>query len=189
MDFNDHSTLRGSHAFLSPSNPHWQNYDEQKLRASYTARQAARRGTRIHDWAHEGIRLGMRQQLDGNHIERYINDGIGYRMMTEFMIFYSPFAYGEADTLSYRPENGRKTLRIHDLKTGLIKAGLRQLETYAAYFYLEYNLKPEDHDTIVQIYQNDQIFGGLADPKLIKEIMAKTKKQDRLVQKFQKEEE
>lgn len=191
MLFNDHSTLRGSHALLSPSNYHWLNYDRQKMRARLTAHQASARGTRIHAWANEGIRLGMRQKRNGNHIERYINDGIGYRMMTDFMVYVSENAYGEADCLSFREERvgvkKKLVLRVHDLKTGLIKASITQLEVYAAYFCIEYGIKPEDIIIILQIYQNDKTIGGQADPAKIRIIMEATKERDLWVDEDRKE--
>lgn len=191
MDFNDHSMLRGSHALLSPSNYHWLNYDRQKMKARLTAHQASARGTRIHAWAHEAINLKMRQKLDGNHIDRYINDGIGHQMMTDFMVYYSRNAYGEADTLSYRMEKvGRKkmwVLRINDLKTGLNMAGITQLEVYATYFCLEYGLNPEDIHIILTIYQNDQLIGGEADPVRIREHMNRTIERDQWIQEDREE--
>jgi hypothetical protein len=187
MDFNDHSNLRGLHAFLSPSNYHWLNYDRQKMKARLSSHQAAARGTRIHSWANEAIRLGMRQRPRGNHIERYINDGIGFRMMTDFVIFYSPDAFGEADCLSFREEKGKLTLRVHDLKTGLVKAGMTQLKVYAAYFCLEYDEKPEDIVVITQIYQNDKVISETVDPAEIRKIMERTKEADRWVQEDRKE--
>lgn len=191
MGFNDHSNRRGLHAFLSPSNYHWLNYDRQKMKARLTSHQAAARGTRIHAWAHEAINLGMRQKRNGNHIERYINDGIGYRMFTEFIIEYSPEAYGEADTLCYRREKYdgklRWVLRVHDLKTGLMQASVTQLEVYAALFCLEYGLKPEEIVIILQIYQNDKIIGGLADPVVIRQRMTRIVEADLWVQEDRKE--
>jgi hypothetical protein len=188
VDFNDHSNLRGLHAFLSPSNYHWLNYDDQKLRARFTSVQAAAIGTRKHNWAHEAIRLGMRQSKSSkSSIYKYINDGIGFKMMTDFMLFYSENAFGEADTLSFRREKGVPTLRIHDLKTGLVTASITQLEVYAALFCLEYSYEPEEITIILRIYQNDKIIGGPADPARIRHIMKAIREKDRLVTKFRKE--
>jgi hypothetical protein len=132
----------------------------------------------------------MRQKRNGSHIDRYINDGIGYRMKTDVIVVATEYAYGEADTLSFRKEKpGDKveTLRVHDLKTGITPAKIRQLETYAAYFCIEYDIDPEDIRTIVQIYQNDQIIGGVTNPALIREIMTTTRKQDAIVREAMKE--
>lgn len=185
MDYNDHSRLRGLHAFLSPSSYHWLHYDKQKLRARFTSHKAAQRGSDIHAWAHEGIRLGMRQKENGATVNKYINDGIRYRMKTDFMVFYSENAFGEADCLSYSEKE--KTLRINDLKTGLTKAGITQLELYAAYFCLEYGLDPEDLIIILQIYQNDTIIGGLANPAKIRMIMDRTIEADLEIKALRKE--
>ena len=42
MQFKKHPDLIGKHAFLSPSNYSWLNYNEQKLTARFYASQAAR---------------------------------------------------------------------------------------------------------------------------------------------------
>lgn len=60
MNFNEHSDLTGKHAFLSPSNYHWINYSDVKLEARYIASMAAQRGTELHSFAHEAIRLGIK---------------------------------------------------------------------------------------------------------------------------------
>lgn len=193
MDFNDHSNLRGYHALLSPSYGHWANYDEQKMQARLTALQAAAIGTRKHAWAHEAIRLGIRQQKNGSTLSMYINDGIGYRMTPDVMLVATDDAFGEADTLSFREEgngkNKRPTLRVSDLKTGITTAKMLQVEFYAAFFYLEYRLeaRPEDCDTILRIYQNDKIIGGKADPARIRHLMDVTLRQDALAKRLRKE--
>lgn len=191
MDFNDHSSLRGYHALLSPSYGHWENYDEQKMQARLTALQAAAIGIRKHNWAHEAIRLGIRQQRNGSTLSMYINDGIGYRMTPDVILVATDDAFGEADTLSYREEGKQRkpTLRVSDLKTGITPAKMLQVELYAAFFYLEYRLdaRPEDSDTILRIYQNDKIIGGKADPARIRHLMTRTMAQDALAKRLRKE--
>lgn len=190
MQFNDHSNLRGYHAELSPSSYHWLNYDEQKMRARYTSKQAARRGTRIHNWAHEAINLGLRQKENGATINKYINDGIRYRMMTDFVIFVNDDAFGEADNLSYRQgPDGKWILRIHDLKTGLSPASIKQLEVYAAYFCLEYDIDPDEILILLFLYQNDAIVGGAADPVVIRKHMTRTKEALRQLETYRKEDQ
>lgn len=134
MNFNDHSELNGRHAFLSPSNYHWINYNDQKLEARFFSYAAARHGTDLHEWAHQSIRLERRQPQDtGEAICAYVNDGIDYRMRCEQGLFYSPNCFGHADTISFHDN----LLRIHDLKTGVTATSEKQLEVYAALFCLE----------------------------------------------------
>ncbi len=83
MLFNQHSELSGKHAFLSPSNYHWLNYDEQKLEARFHSAMAARRGTDLHDFAHEAIRLGIKLSKGNQALATYVNDAIGYKMNCE----------------------------------------------------------------------------------------------------------
>ena len=61
MQFNKHYNLEGSHAFLGASKYHWINYDEEKLIASYNSFLAAQKGTELHAFAAQCIRL--RQKL------------------------------------------------------------------------------------------------------------------------------
>lgn len=167
MLFNRHSDLQGRHAFLSPSNYSWVNYDEIKLEARFTAAQAARRGTDLHNLAHEAIRLGVKLSRANKSISSYVNDGIGYKMTCEQPLYYSENCFGHADTISFR----RKTLRIHDLKTGITPVKEKQLEVYAAIFCLEYCMSPFDIDIELRIYQGDDIRGYRPNPEVIYSIM------------------
>lgn len=169
MIFNQHSGLREKHAFLSPSNYHWLNYDDQKLEARFFAAMAARRGTALHDLAHEAIRLGVKLAKSNQALSTYVNDAIGYRMSCEQVLFYSDNCFGTADTISFR----RNMLRIHDLKTGITVASPHQLEVYAALFCLEYGHSPFDIDIQLRIYQRDDIFVYEVNPEAIEMIMGK----------------
>lgn len=153
MQYNRHSTLEGKHAFLSPSNYHWLNYDDQRLEARYFAASMARRGTDLHDLAHEAIRLGVPLAESNDALATYVNDAIEYRMQCEQPLYYSDNCFGTADTLCFR-EN---LLRVHDLKTGITHASERQLEVYAALFCLEYGVSPFDIDIELRIYQGDEV--------------------------------
>jgi len=88
MRFNNHSKLTGSHAFLSPSNYHWVNYDEHKIDASIFASFSARRGSELHDLAQKAIKLGVKFPDTEETINRYVNDCIGFRMTPELILFY-----------------------------------------------------------------------------------------------------
>lgn len=177
MIFNAHSRLAGQHAFLSASKYHWLNYDDPKLEAAFTAAMAARRGTELHAFAHRAIELGIRLPNSRRTLNMYVNDGIGFKMQCEVTFFYSENAFGTADTASFR----RNTLRISDLKTGITQTSLKQLEIYAAFFCLEYGMKPHDIKIELRIYQSNEIRGGEADPDWILHIMDRIRTADALV--------
>lgn len=153
MNFNDHSDLQGKHAFLSPSNYHWINYNDQKLEARFIAAMAARRGTDLHEFAHMAIRLNQKQPKVKRTLPMYVNDAIGFKMSVEQPLYYSPNCFGHADTISFRND----FLRIHDLKTGITATSEHQLEVYAALFCLEYSCSPFDIQIELRIYQNDEV--------------------------------
>ncbi len=167
MQFNAHSNLAGMHAFLSPSNYHWINYDDEKLENKFLVSMAARRGTELHTFAHEAIRLGIRLPTSKKTLHLYVNDAIGYRMTPEQTLFYSGNCYGTADAIAFR----RNMLRIHDLKTGETTASEHQLEVYAALFCLEYRFRPHAIKTELRLYQNDEVRIYEADPDAIAHIM------------------
>jgi Protein of unknown function (DUF2800) len=167
MIFNQHSELIGKHAFLSPSNYSWLNYNDQKLEARFFSVMAARRGTDLHALAHEAIRLGVKLSKSNQALSTYVNDAIGYKMTTEQALYYSDNCFGTADTISFR----RNTLRIHDLKTGITATSEKQLEVYAALFCLEYGISPFDIQIELRIYQRDEIRVFDPPPELILSIM------------------
>lgn len=167
MIFNQHLDLAGKHAFLSPSSPHWMNYDDQKLEARFHASMASRRGTDLHALAHEAIRLGVKLGKGNLALARYVNDGIGYKMVCEQPLYYSPNCFGTADTIVFR----RNKLRIHDLKTGITATSEKQLEVYAALFCLEYGVSPFDIEIELRIYQRDDVRTFDCDPNGILYIM------------------
>lgn len=169
MLFNKHYDLVGHHAFLSASKYHWINYDEEKLDRVFTARMAAQRGTDLHDFALQAIRLGVKLPKSAKTLHLYVNDAIGYRMTPEQILYYSENAFGTADTVSFR----RNKLRIHDLKTGLHPCSVHQLEVYAALFCLEYRYKPAEIEIELRIYQNDEVQIYEGDPDVITHIMDK----------------
>ena len=154
MNWNDHSKLEGLHAFLGASKYHWINYSEDKLAETYANFKAAERGTELHEFAAQCIRL--RQKLKGNaNLANYVNDAIGFGMTPEVVLYYSEYCFGTTDAIKF--DEKKSKLRIHDLKTGVTPAHMEQLEIYAALFCLEYNVKPADIETELRIYQNDDI--------------------------------
>ena len=169
MRFNEHFVE--GHAFLSPSQPAWVNYSDERLRERYSTSQAAARGTRLHALAAELIDLGIKLPRNGQTLSMYVNDAISYMMSPETVLYYSPYCYGTADAISYK----RKQLRIHDLKTGVHKASMLQLSIYNALFCLEYKINPKDIKSELRIYQNNDIVVEHPDPYDILELMGKIK--------------
>lgn len=169
MNFHSHSNLKDKHAFLSPSKYHWVNYDDQKLEARYASYRAAALGSRLHDFAQDAIDLGVTLPRTKATLHTYVNDAIKFRMETEQPLFYSPNCFGHADAISFR----KGVLRIHDLKTGITPTSFGQLKVYAAIFCLEYGVNPEDIQTILRIYQNNEIREEEPYPDEIEKIMDK----------------
>lgn len=180
MNFNEHSGLEGKHAFLSPSNYHWINYTPEKLLDRYAASRAAQKGTELHAFAHEAIRLGIRLPDDGSTLSLYVNDAIGYKMACEQALFFSDNCYGHADCICFRSG----VLRIHDLKTGVIEASEHQLEIYAALFCLEYVITPFEIQTELRIYQSDEVRVFVPFPETIAMIMTKIVEFDQAIEEM-----
>ena len=153
MNWNEHSGLEGSHAFLSGSNYHWINYDEEKLYSAYANYRAAEQGTILHEFAKECILLNQRLEDIPKTLNMYVNDAIGYHMMPEQVLYFSPYCFGTADTISFK----NNLLRIHDLKTGKGPTHFEQLEIYTSIFCLEYDVDINDIDVELRIYQSNKI--------------------------------
>ena len=94
MNFNKHSNLEGQHAFLSPSNYHWINYDEEKLSNVYLKHLATLKGTELHDFACKAISLGIKMPKSQKTLNLYINDAIGFKMTPEQPLYYSDNCFG-----------------------------------------------------------------------------------------------
>lgn len=178
MNFNDHSRLRGQHAFLSASKYHWINYDPDKLAESYINFQAVQRGTELHDIASKLIEKRIRLPRTKQTLNLYVNDAIGFQMKPEQVLYYSENCFGTADAISF--ENN--ILRIHDLKTGATPAHMEQLMVYNALFCLEYRIKPSDiRKTELRIYQFDDYEMLEPEPEDILEIMDKIESFDPII--------
>ena len=102
MNFNRHSNLEGQHAFLGASKFHWLNYSEEKLIESYSNALAKQRGTELHEFAAQCIRLGQKLPKSKKTLNMYVNDAIGYRMSPEVVLFYSEYCFGTADAISFK---------------------------------------------------------------------------------------
>lgn len=184
MNFNKHFSLEGKHARMSASNYHWVNYDDDKFARWIMTQMAAARGTRLHALAHDLIREGIRLPRNTKTLNQYVNDCIGWGMTPEQVLFYSNNAFGTADAISFR----NMELRISDLKTGEGVASIKQLEVYAAFFCLEYKIKPFELKKIeLRIYQNDEVALYEGDPVTIALIMDKIITYDAMINKIQEE--
>ena len=191
MEFIQHRNLQGLHAPFSASQSHWLRYDDEKVAEVYLNKKAAQMGSRLHEWAKETIDLGLKQDTrKKTTLNMYINDAIGFKMSTEVVLFYSERFFGTADAICFRNEKGRDTLRIHDLKTGKtgkIEDHIEQLEVYAAFFCLEYKVKPGEIDIELRVYKNDEVLVHKPTVEDILPIMDKIIHLDKLLQKIDEE--
>jgi hypothetical protein len=154
MIWNNHSNLSGQHAFLGASKYQWINYSDDKLIQTYDNMLTVQRGTELHALAEQCIRL--RQKLQGKGtLASYVNDAIGFGMTPEVVLYFSDVCFGTADSIKF--DEKKKFLRIHDLKTGVTPACMKQLQVYAALFCLEYHFKPSDIQMELRIYQNNEV--------------------------------
>lgn len=184
MNFNKHSTLEGQHAFLGASKYHWINYTDEKLAETYSNFLAVQRGTVLHEFAAQCIRLGQKLPKSTKTLNMYVNDAIGFRMIPEQILYYSENCFGTADSISFR----RNILRIHDYKSGVIPAHMEQLQIYAALFCLEYKVKPADINIELRLYQNDEIIIDNPDQEIIVPIMDKIITFDKIINRIKEQE-
>lgn len=207
MILNEHSDLRGKHAFLSPSRPGWERYDQEKLIQAYISSFATEVGTAVHEFASncitERIKLKKNDKTALQYhmavykklprftydidyiyptVMAYVNDGIGFRMQPEVIFRYSDYSFGTADTFAFNEKNN--FLRIHDLKTGRTPAKIEQLIKYAALFSLEYNVNPNDIQTELRIYQSNEAVIYIPRPEEIKDMMTVIIDDDAALERF-----
>lgn len=184
--FYDHSKdiPAGSHSILSPSQNAWTNYtDKDKLFSLVCSKYAQEIGTLLHELAAAAIKYQVkipkiaakpiillwllmhgipRGIIDtskySDNFCAYVNDAIGFDMTPEQPLVYSRNAFGTADAIRFNEK--KMHLRIHDYKSGISKPCLRQLEVYAAYFCLEYHIKPKDLTFELRIYYQNEIIIG-----------------------------
>lgn len=184
MHWRDHSNFRGEHAkVLSASKNHWLGYDDDKFDRIVIANDEARRGTELHAFAAEAIRLKQKLEDNGTTLSMYVNDSIGYRMKPELPLVYSVNAFGTPDAIGFR----KNLLRIHDLKTGLALTSMKQLRCYDALFCLEYSFSPFKIKIENRIYQNDDIKVDIPDPDDIQHIMEKYKSRSKRIDMLREE--
>lgn len=190
MQFTIHKNLCGLHAPFSASQSSWLRYDDEKAEELYRNRKAAEYGTRVHAWAAETIKLGMKQPKSKKTICAYINDAIGFRMTPEVVLYYSDRFFGTADAISFRDG----VLRIHDLKTGRvgkIEEHIEQLKVYAALFFLEYGpqlrIKPNDILIELRVYKMNEVLVCNPTAEDIVPIMDRIVHLDKLLRKLDEE--
>lgn len=183
MQFNNHHRLQGLHALFSASSSHWLRYPDEKAIEVYNNKKAAELGTRLHAWAAETIKLGIKQPRSKKTISAYVNDAIGFKMEPEVVLFYSERFFGTADAICFRDN----LLRIHDLKTGKTPVHMEQLMVYAALFCLEYRIKPGEIEMELRIYQNDEILYHKPEADEILPIMDKIMHLNKLLEKLDEE--
>ena len=184
MNFNKHLALEGQHAFLGASKYHWINYNESKVKEAYSNYIAAQRGTELHAFAAQCIRLGQKLPKSRKTLNLYVNDAIGYKMTPEQILYFSDNCFGTADAISFRD----KKLRIHDLKTGVTPAHMEQLEIYAALFCLEYKIKPSDIDIELRLYQFDEVLVHTPEADDIMDIIDKIINFDKIISEIRERE-
>ena len=206
MNFNQHLTLEGQHAFLGASKYHWINYDSEKLATAYKKFLATQRGTELHAFASKCVKLGIALPKSKAEIKRliyfdlghksdvsnglletlrnYINDAISYNMTAEQPLYYSENCFGTADAICF--ENN--FLRIHDLKTGENPTSMSQLMVYAALFCLEYHMDPQQVEMELRIYQSNTINVSTPDPDEIIRIIGKIVEFDKIISRIKESE-
>lgn len=184
MNFNEHSNLKGQHAFLSASKYHWINYDKEKITNTYKNFTAIKKGVELHDFAAHCIRLGQKLPRSNKTLNLYVNDAIGFKMIPEQTLYYSDNCFGTADAISFR----KNFLRIHDLKSGETPAHIEQLIVYAALFCLEYDYKPGSIDIELRIYQFDKALYHKPTVEEVVEVMDKIIFFDKIIDNLKSEE-
>lgn len=133
---------------------------------------AKQKGTKIHELASGLIEEQINLPETNETLNLYVNDAIKYKMSPEVLLYYSDNCFGTADAIIF--DDKKRTLRIHDLKTGTIKASMNQLKIYAALFCLDYDVDPNSlKNMTLQIYQNDEISSEEPDASEISEICDK----------------
>jgi len=185
MKWMKHSRLDGQHAFLSASKNSWLNYSEDKLVEAYYSFLATQRGTRLHELAEKLISEGVYVLDDHKTFSMYVNDAIDKKLRPEQKLYFSDNCFGTADAINFDERRG--ILTIHDLKTGITPAHIRQLEIYAALFFLEYDIPVNDVKTELRIYQNDDIIEEHPTVEDIAPIIDKIITSDEIIEQIKKE--
>lgn len=114
-------------------------------------------------------------------IKLFINDSIGYMMLSEQKIVYSDLFWGTADAIKC----ANNFLQVFDLKTGSKPAKEAQLYTYAALYCLQEHVKPDELAGIeIRIYQAGEVYVDNPTSEDIYDIMSKITHADTLLNNF-----
>ena len=184
MNFNKHSNLIGQHAFLGASTYQWINYSDNKIAETYVNMLAKQKGTELHEFAAQCIKLKQKLPKSNKTLNMYVNDAIGFRMIPEQILYYSDNCFGTADSIVFKDG----ILRIHDLKTGVTKAHMEQLFIYDALFCLEYRIKPGEIKIENRIYQSDDIEIANPTAEIIVPIIDRIITSDKIIEKIKQQE-
>lgn len=211
-----HAMFGGSVYAWSNINADTDDDFEETLRTKYYNSFAKDVGTIMHAWACDRIRFRLNavksdskslliyilKCYEANHdyiprsiaayyvdkcfptLMMYIKDANGFRLDPEVDLKYADDFYGTADAILFKKN---EFLRIHDLKTGTTPASLRQLEIYAAFCCLEYNVDPSSVDIELRIYQNGEILVGNPTGENINELIDRVKRTKIIFEKIKKE--
>ena len=172
------------HAVFGASNYHWINYSIDKMLQIQVGLEAKKKGTELHKLAYGLIKNRIVLPDTEQTFNRYVNDSILFDMTPEAKLYFSKLFFGTSDALSYDEENG--VLRIFDLKTGMTKASMHQLEVYASFFCLEYGFVPGDFNDIeLRIYQNNSVLISHPNSEILVPIIDKIVTFDRIYQKME----
>ena len=174
----------GAHAFLGASKYSWINYSDEELVEAYRRDAAKKRGVELHELAALLIKNKQKLPKSNKTLNLYVNDSIGFGMVSEQPLYYSRNCFGTADAIGFR----KRYLRIHDLKTGTSRASLHQLEIYAALFCLDYNIKPgELSGCELRIYQNDNVLVSNLEADGLLPIIDKIIRFDKKIEKLREQ--
>ena len=174
MRLRSHSAIKdkGLHSFLSPSKSVWLRYTKEQLVNAFVKATAQIRGTRLHALAascieNKIIPAQSETDIQQQTLSMYVSDCVALGLTPEQPLFYTQNAFGTADAFGVF---GNK-LFIFDLKTGVHPASMDQLKCYAALFFLEYSLRPNDFQIELRIYQQGNVTICIPDAEDILSIM------------------
>jgi hypothetical protein len=194
---------------LSASSWRWINDDPESLTKRLCSQYSQPMGTLLHEIAYKHIKYRMKMNkydkknvmlellskgipgliIDSvdfdamfDNLMTYINDGIGFKMTHEVVLYYSDNFFGTADTILFSERE--RFLRIHDYKSGTTPAHMEQLLIYAALFCLEYQMKPSKFDTELRIYQSNEVIFHNPEADEIVSVMDKIVNHDKFLNSF-----
>ena len=128
MNFNRHSNLEGCHAFLGASKYHWLNYTDEKLALVFTNMMAAQRGTELHAFAAQAIKLGQKLPRSNKALNAYVNDAIDG--LNPSSVLSSPVSVRPPPGIWPGPKSMASTPTL--IRMSIIPAGRRRLSVLSA---------------------------------------------------------